>query len=158
MDNLVHATAIAIDGHGVLLVGPSGCGKSDLALRLIDRGAMLVSDDAVPVNTNGDCPTISAAPNIEGRLEVRNVGIIKLSYVQTAPLRLVVDLMNNNEDRLPDGALATIVAGYSIPLARLCPFEISAAIKVEFALREIVDAGQWPVAAMDIDRPEGKPN
>ena len=41
----IHATCVAIDGQAVLLTGPSESGKSDLALRLIDRGATLVSDD-----------------------------------------------------------------------------------------------------------------
>ena len=48
---LLHATAIAINGAGVLLLGPSGSGKSDLALRLIDRGAVLISDDGVLVDS-----------------------------------------------------------------------------------------------------------
>ena len=41
----VHASAVAIQGRAVLIAGLSGKGKSDLALRLIDRGAALVSDD-----------------------------------------------------------------------------------------------------------------
>ena len=41
----IHATSVAAGGRAVLLVGPSGSGKSDLALRLIDRGFTLVSDD-----------------------------------------------------------------------------------------------------------------
>ncbi|MFZ5795407.1 MAG: HPr kinase/phosphorylase, partial [Pseudomonadota bacterium] len=41
----LYATAVAIGSHAVLLMGPSGSGKSDLALRLIDRGANLISDD-----------------------------------------------------------------------------------------------------------------
>ncbi len=43
----VHATCVAILGRGVLLLGESGSGKSSLALRLIDRGAMLVGDDRI---------------------------------------------------------------------------------------------------------------
>ncbi|MEC9182929.1 MAG: aldolase, partial [Pseudomonadota bacterium] len=42
---IVHATAIAIDGKGVLLRGPSGSGKSDLALRLLEAGGVLIGDD-----------------------------------------------------------------------------------------------------------------
>jgi serine kinase of HPr protein (carbohydrate metabolism regulator) len=41
----LHATAVALGEAGVLLLGPPGSGKSDLALRLIDRGAILIADD-----------------------------------------------------------------------------------------------------------------
>ena len=41
----IHVSSVAIDGRAVLIGGRSGAGKSDLALRLIDRGATLVSDD-----------------------------------------------------------------------------------------------------------------
>ena len=44
MPDTIHATTVAIGGRGVLISGPSGSGKSDLALRLIDRGAVLVAD------------------------------------------------------------------------------------------------------------------
>ena len=46
---LLHATCVALEGRAVLLRGPSGSGKSDLALRLIDAGALLVADDLVGV-------------------------------------------------------------------------------------------------------------
>ncbi|MFN3389305.1 MAG: HPr kinase/phosphorylase, partial [Allosphingosinicella sp.] len=45
MSETVHASCVAIGGRAVLIAGRSGSGKSDLALRLIDRGARLVSDD-----------------------------------------------------------------------------------------------------------------
>ena len=51
--NTIHATCVAIEGRGVLIVGPSGSGKSDLALRLIDRGAALVADDYTDLNVDG---------------------------------------------------------------------------------------------------------
>ena len=41
----IHATAVVISNRCVLLRGRSGAGKSDLALRLIDGGAILVADD-----------------------------------------------------------------------------------------------------------------
>ena len=41
----VHSSSIVLDDNGVLIMGDSGSGKSDLALRLIDNGATLISDD-----------------------------------------------------------------------------------------------------------------
>jgi HPr kinase/phosphorylase len=41
----LHASCISIDGSAVLLRGSAGSGKSDLALRLVDAGALLVADD-----------------------------------------------------------------------------------------------------------------
>ena len=41
----IHSTSIVLDDSGVLIIGDSGSGKSDLALRLIDSGATLISDD-----------------------------------------------------------------------------------------------------------------
>lgn len=142
---LLHATAIAIDGAGVLLLGPSGSGKSDLALRLIDRGAKLVSDDAVPVDCSGEVPVLKAAQNITGRLEVRGVGICTVDSLASAPLRLAVRLATDYE-RLPSAAQTSAICDYEVPLLILAPFETSAPIKLEYALRSVVDEGLWPVA------------
>ena len=40
-----HSTSVVIEDLGILIRGKSGSGKSDLALRLIDSGATLISDD-----------------------------------------------------------------------------------------------------------------
>ena len=50
----LHVSTVAIGGRAVLIGGRSGQGKSDLALRLIDRGAALVSDDYTHVRRAGE--------------------------------------------------------------------------------------------------------
>ena len=92
----LHASCVARDKAGVLLVGPSGCGKSDLVLRLLDRGFCLVADDRVDI-VDG----LAKAPDaLAGLLEVRGMGIVRLPHVRTVELRLVVDLAGA-ADRLP---------------------------------------------------------
>lgn len=136
---LVHGTAVALNGNGILFVGPSGSGKSDLALRLIDRGSVLVSDDVVILSGTGNGLTIGTAPNIEGKIEVRGIGICTVQYVPSALLKLVVALSEKIE-RLPDENRTIELLGVNLPLIELGPFEISTALKVEIALRHVVDA------------------
>lgn len=136
----LHGTAIAIDGKGVLLRGPSGAGKSDLALRLIDGGmAVLVSDDQTLLSESGKELLMSAPETIRGRLEVRGVGIVQVETVDQAPLRLIVDLVPRGRiERLPEPDSETL-AGHSIPVLTLTPFEISAPAKLRMALYHLTD-------------------
>ncbi len=87
----LHASAVAIDGHGLLLIGPSGAGKSDLALRLIDDGATLVADDRVIAEARAGRLHLSAPAGIAGLIELRGVGIVRLPFGH-APARLVLRL------------------------------------------------------------------
>lgn len=128
---LIHATCVAIDGVGVLLRGPSGAGKSDLALRLIDRGAVLVGDDYLHAAARDDMLWVAVPDRIAGSIEVRGVGIVAMPYRPEAQVALVVDL--GEEDRLPEPA-EVIIAGIALPIVRLNPFPASAAIKVELLL------------------------
>lgn len=141
---LVHATAVAIDGQGILLMGASGSGKSDLALRLIDRGATLVCDDYCDIVDGPDGPDILAKPNIAGRIELRGVGILMCGHVARAPLTMALQL-DRLPDRLPDEDGRIALAGWSVPGFAVAPFETSAPLKVEFLLRRTVDAGRRPV-------------
>ncbi|WP_397592634.1 HPr kinase/phosphorylase, partial [Sphingorhabdus sp.] len=97
---MVHGSAVAIHGNGVLLIGPSGSGKSDLSLRLIDRGAKLICDDVVHIESSDSLPQMTCAPNIAGKIEVRGIGICPIDFVHSAPLRLVVQLVQD-VDRMP---------------------------------------------------------
>ena len=132
--NQIHATAVAIDGEGVLLLGPSGTGKSDLALRLIDRGAKLIADDRVDLFADETRVMLKAPALIAGLLEVRGLGILRFANV-SAPLALAVELVApDTVDRLPEPN-GELYCGHKMPLVRLAPFELSAPIKVELALR-----------------------
>ena len=130
----LHATSVGIGAHGVLLTGPSGAGKSDLALRLIDRGARLISDDQTEL-TVIDGRLLAAAPaTIAGKIEVRGVGIVEVAQVTDIPVALVVRL-GGAVERMPPGSATHVIAGLPVPMVTLDAFEGSAAIKVELALR-----------------------
>lgn len=141
---LVHATAVVIDGHGLLLTGASGSGKSDLAMRLIDRGAKLLCDDYCDIVDGGDTPLIVAKPAIAGLIELRGVGILQLEYIDRAPLALVLQL-DKTPERLPDDSKRIALAGWSVPAYPLTPFEASAPLKAERIFQQIIDAGSRPV-------------
>ena len=132
MPDTIHATTVAIDGRGVLIAGPSGSGKSDLALRLIDRGAVLVADDRTRLRRDGDRLFAGVPDAISGKLEVRGLGIVEMSWTSDVPLSLCV-LLGKEPDRLPSPRTRTI-AGVDLPELALDPRPASAAIKVELAL------------------------
>lgn len=130
----LHATSVAIEGRAVLLTGPSGSGKSDLALRLIDRGAVLVSDDYTAVARLGETLIASAPERIAGKIEVRGIGIVEMDRVAAAPVALILNL-GAEVDRYPAAMQATEIAGVAIPTLPFSPWEASAPIKVALALR-----------------------
>jgi serine kinase of HPr protein (carbohydrate metabolism regulator) len=129
----VHASCVALAGRAVLIMGRSGSGKSDLALRLIDRGASLVSDDYTLVVRVGERLLARAPATIAGRIEVRGVGILELEPVTDLPVCLVADL-DASPDRLPAAAEPRVLAGVSLPVVSIAALEASAPVKLEMAL------------------------
>src|ERR1044071_6207055 len=111
----VHASTVASEGRAVLITGPSGSGKSDLALRLLDRGFALVSDDQTLVRRDGERLIASAPSTIAGKLEVRGIGIIEMEAASDVPIALVVELTSEIE-RLPEDNRKHAILGVSIPL------------------------------------------
>ncbi|WP_300533919.1 aldolase [Sphingosinicella sp.] len=128
----IHATAVSIGGKAVLLTGASGAGKSDLALRLIDRGAVLVADDQVELTVRDACLLASPPITIAGRIEVRGVGIVTMPFAENMPVALIIDL-DSAPERLPEARLR-VLCGVTVPLSALDPREISAPLKVELLL------------------------
>ncbi len=131
---IIHATCVATDAGGVLLLGPSGSGKSDLALRLIDRGAKLISDDQVAVRCEDGKLFASATGAMFGKLEVRGVGICDVPAQRETLVMLIVRLGDEGE-RLPDTPTETL-EGIPLPLLTLAPHRASAPIKIELALSQ----------------------
>lgn len=132
----VHASTVAIDGHAVLIAGRPGSGKSDLALRLIDRGAVLVSDDYTILTRSGDGLVASAPETIRGRMEVRGVGLVEMPFESGVPVALIVTV-DDTVPRMPSPNQSRTLAGFDLPLVALAAFEDSAPIKVELALKSL---------------------
>ena len=138
---LVHATTVAIDNRAVLLRGPSGSGKSDLALRLIDAGARLVADDRSELRRDGDAILVSAPQTIAGLIEVRGIGILRVDFLASVRLSLVVDLVAPQAvERMPEQLSETIL-GLAVPVLALSPFEASAPAKLRFAFDVLTGGG-----------------
>jgi HPr kinase/phosphorylase len=144
MSSAVHGTAVEIGGWAVLLTGKSGSGKSDLALRLLDRGATLVGDDYVDLRETTNMPCIRPAEKLAGKLEIAGLGIFERSYRPESPLRLIIELGEEGE-RHPVSWPLRDLQGWSVPLLRMDGFATSAPIKVELALKSIIDERMFPV-------------
>ena len=97
----IHSTSVVIEDSGVLIVGDSGSGKSDLALRLIDSGATLISDDITSCKKNEKSIFLSPPLQTKGLLEVREIGIMTVPYIDNIKLLLIVELVEDDIERLP---------------------------------------------------------
>lgn len=131
---LVHATSVAMFGYAILLVGRSGVGKSDLALRLIDRGAILIADDYTLLSQSGGHLIARCPDTIRGLLEVRGIGLIELPFVDRAEAVLQVSLSTSGVAPIAPTDLTA-----SLPTIALDPTNESAPVKVEMAARAALD-------------------
>ncbi len=101
---LIHATCVVLKGKAVLLSGLAGIGKSDLALRLIDEGATLLSDDQTLLRSTKEGLVAEPPSSIKGLIEVRHVGLLCMPFALSAPVALFVELTGLEEslERLPE--------------------------------------------------------
>lgn len=113
---ILHGSCVGAYGRGLLILGPSGAGKSALALQLMALGARLVSDDQTEVRATPEGPVARcAAPAIRGLIEARGIGLLRADPLDEAPIALVADLSQDEDQRLPPHRRITI-AGYDLPL------------------------------------------
>jgi HPr kinase/phosphorylase len=142
----LHASAVRLQGRGVLILGASGSGKSRLALALLQaHGGLsspksfpddtlpsghpghamplealptgLVGDDRIILGSHDGRPTASPLPQGAGLIEARGMGILSMPWCERAPLHLCVELCQLLEmERLPDDPVL-LVAGQ--PLAHI---------------------------------------
>ncbi|MGV3491455.1 MAG: HPr kinase/phosphorylase [Devosia sp.] len=120
MSHNIHATGIVLGAVGLIIRGASGSGKSLLALDLLDgwgEAAWLVSDDRIDIEARDGGLVMTTAPNLAGLIELRGRGIISRPYVASAPLHLVVDLVDELV-RMPEAdAFATELLGVALARA-----------------------------------------
>jgi HPr kinase/phosphorylase len=114
----LHASAVAVDGRGLLITGASGAGKSSLALALIGLGAQLVSDDQTTLeHTDAGVGLGCPLPELRGVIEVRGMGLLRAPIAARTDLALVVDLDAVETQRLPPTRMIELL-GRSFPLVR----------------------------------------
>lgn len=137
---VLHATAVRLDGLGVLIRGASGSGKSRLAMALLERTSAInsfrrVTDEAHQpsrpltlesgttaligddyLNLDSTCTGLTASPakGLEGIMEVRGIGILSMPWSADAPVNLVVDLVPLPQMvRIPETNV-TVLAGQTL--------------------------------------------
>ncbi len=154
----VHATCVALGDHGALLLGPSGSGKSDLALRLIDAGALLVADDQVALLVRDGRLVASPPPHLPSLLEVRGVGLVPLPRRAEVALSAAFSLRpGGHTERLPEPAIWRHT-GVAIPLYTVDPEAASAAARVRLLVSTAplaVEPEAWSPKADTFDEPTG---
>jgi HPr kinase/phosphorylase len=127
----IHATGLVLGSAGIIIRGAPGAGKSLLTLELLDiweqrqENAYMVSDDRIEIDRGGvgglEPMLIMHAPKtIAGLIELRGRGIVRRDFVSSAPVHLVVDLVDDlirmvEEDELQTELLDVTLARCPVP-------------------------------------------
>ena len=125
----VHASAVLVGARAVLIRGAAGSGKSSLAFALIRAGetgtlpfTRLVGDDRVHVEATHGRLLVRPAETLTGLIEIRGLGIRRLSYEPVAAVGLVLDLGAADAERLPGReSTVTEIAGIVLPRLAVAP-------------------------------------
>ena len=135
--SIIHASCVSVNNKAILLLGYSGSGKSDLALRLIDSGAQLVSDDYVEIKLDKNKLIASPPEKLEGLIEARGIGILTLPFIRYIELKLAVNLVAREKiERMPEPQFFDCLE-HKLPLLSLHAFDASTPAKIRFFINEI---------------------
>ncbi len=136
----LHASCVAIEGKCILFLGSSGCGKSDVALRLIDKGALLVADDQVILSCRDGVLYASAPVALKGLIEARHIGIFKVPHTQTdMPVHVCMEGVHMNDsgrllERLPEPSVKEFL-GVKITHWKVSFFDPSLVAKIHLLFK-----------------------
>jgi HPr kinase/phosphorylase len=144
----IHASAVLVGAHAVLIRGASGAGKSRLAWDLIQAAksgllpiARLVADDRAQVEAHGGRLLVRPAPPLAGLIEIHGIGIRRLEYEAAAVVGLVVDLAATDATRLPAAAVReAVIEGIRLPRLAVAPGSL--ALPSVLALLTSAEAGR----------------
>jgi serine kinase of HPr protein (carbohydrate metabolism regulator) len=118
----VHASAVLVGAHALLIRGPAGSGKSRLALRLIEAAesgvlpfARLVADDRLRLEPWHGRLLARAPEELAGLIEVRGLGLRRIAHEPVAVVGGIVDLAAADAERLPNRNTRIEVEGVLLP-------------------------------------------
>jgi HPr kinase/phosphorylase len=129
---LLHASCVADQDRGLLIVGRPGAGKSRLALELIALGAALVADDQTALSVEDGALTAAPAPRLAGLIEARGIGILRMPHRPRARVALLIDLDETGTQRVPPVQVRRLL---NVSVALILRTESLSAAAVMAALR-----------------------
>jgi len=128
MTPTTHASAVLVGTKAVLILGPSGSGKSRLALNLMAKGggalpfARLVADDRAILEVRSGQLIVRPAPPLAGLIEVRGVGLRRVSHEPVAAVGWAIELAATDATRLPSPeACETTICSVRLPRLPVAP-------------------------------------
>lgn len=129
----IQAACVAVNGRGVLIECREGEGRADLALRMIDRGAVLVADAQTVCLRHDRQLLASAHAGATGRIEVRGLGIVEMPHAERVPVDLLIVLLDAGP-RFPEDKRTRSIAGIEVPVLALAALDPAAPMKAELWL------------------------
>jgi len=99
-----HGVLIQMHSLGIYLIGDSGLGKSEIALQLINQGAILVCDDAPQLSISNKKILGSCPEGFYGLMHIHDLGIINIAELMgtqcikaSQALDFIIELVTANK-------------------------------------------------------------